>query len=208
MKTWPTLAERSRRLNAAAARTWRKTRRAPFGKLPPVILLTDMRRLPDPLAAAAGLPRGAAVVVRHTDPAGRRALALQLRPLCRRRHLKLLIANDWHLAAQIGADGVHLAEAQLPHAGRRAWPARWLVTSAAHSLPALVRARRAGADAALLSPVFPTGSHPGARTLGPLRFAALAHRAPLPVYALGGVDVRNARRLHAAAGIAAISALA
>jgi len=69
-----------------------------------------------------------------------------------------------------------------------------------------VRAARAGADAALLSPVLPTASHPGARVLGAVRFAALCARAPLPVYALGGIGRGTARRLHGArvAGIAAI----
>ena len=83
------------------------------------------------------------------------------------------------------------------------------VTVAAHSLPALIRARAAGADAALLSPVFPTESHPGAPTLGAHRFARLARAAGLPVYALGGVNVENAARLRGsgAFGIAAIAAL-
>lgn len=203
MTTWPTLAERSRRLNAAA-RLWTGAGCA----LPPVILLTDQYRLPDPSATLARLPRGSAVIVRHTDPVARRALARKLRPLCRRRRLKLLIANDWRLAAAVRADGVHLAEAAVPRAGRATWPAGWLVTAAAHSRAALVRAARAGADLVLLSPVFPTASHPDARTLGPCRFAALAGDAPLPVYALGGVNTSNLRRLAGASGVAAISALA
>ena len=69
-------------------------------------------------------------------------------------------------------------------------------------------ATRPGIDAVgiILSPVFPTDSHPGAPTLGPLRFAAWARRAPLPVYALGGVNAVTARRLAAsnAAGLAGI----
>ncbi len=81
-----------------------------------------------------------------------------------------------------------------------------LVAAAAHGPAGLYRARRAGADAALLSPVYPTASHPRAPTLGPLRFAAWARRAPLPVYALGGVTAVTARRLAAsnAAGLAGI----
>jgi thiamine-phosphate pyrophosphorylase len=63
----------------------------------------------------------------------------------------------------------------------------------AHSLRELARARRA--DAALLSPVFPTRSHPGGKVLGPLRFRLLAQRSPVPVIALGGLNPRAARRL-------------
>jgi thiamine-phosphate pyrophosphorylase len=74
----------------------------------------------------------------------------------------------------------------------------------------LWRARRAGADAALVGPVFATASHPGARPLGPLLFAALARLSPLPVYALGGIEETTARRLKAAGaqGFAAIGAFA
>ena len=58
----------------------------------------------------------------------------------------------------------------------------------------------------LLSPVFETKSHPGNAGLGVLKFAAWGRRAPLPVYALGGIDAGNARRLShsGAAGIAGI----
>jgi len=201
MTVAPTLAERSFRLN----------RRAGAGPaLPGVLLLTDAVRLPDPLPAAAALPPGSGVIVRHHDVDARAALAGALKRLCRARRLRLLIANDWRLAAAVGADGVHLAEARLPRAPVAAFRARgWLVTAAAHGPPALWRAARAGADAALLSPVFATASHPGAAALGPCRFAALARRAPLPVYALGGITGATAVALEAsaAAGLAAIAGL-
>jgi thiamine-phosphate pyrophosphorylase len=51
------------------------------------------------------------------------------------------------------------------------------------------------ADAVLLSPVFPTRSHPGAAALGPARFRLMARHAQMPVVALGGMTVRTARRL-------------
>ena len=82
----------------------------------------------------------------------------------------------------------------------------WLVTAAAHSPQALVLARRAGADAALLSPVFPTASHPGAPALGLMRFASWCRCSPIAVYALGGITSQNSRRLQGtgAKGIAGI----
>ena len=50
----------------------------------------------------------------------------------------------------------------------------------------------------LLSPVFPTRSHPAGRVLGPVRFRLLAARAAMPVIALGGMSARRARQLHTA----------
>jgi thiamine-phosphate pyrophosphorylase len=66
------------------------------------------------------------------------------------------------------------------------------------------------AAAALVSPAFATASHPGAPGLGPLRWAALAARAPrgLAVVALGGLTSQTAARLPRCrlAGLAAIGA--
>jgi thiamine-phosphate pyrophosphorylase len=191
-----------------AARLNLRCRRRPAA-LPPLILVTDRRRLADPLAAAARLPRGSAVLLRHYCDPDRARLAAALARLCRKRGLVLLVGADARLAARIGAGGLHLPEALV---ARRRWRRRpgWLVTAAAHGEAAVRRAARAGVDACLLSPVFATASHPGARALGPVRFARLAHRAAVPVYALGGIDMRSARRLATggACGIAAVGAFA
>ena len=179
----------------------RRRRRA---GLPAPVLVVDRARLADPFGAARRLPAGACVLLRDYDAADRRAFARALATLCRRRRLRFLVAGDRRLAAALGA-GLHMPEAQARRGGMRG--PLWR-TAAAHGRAGLVRAARAGACAALLSPVFPTASHPGARPLGPVRFAALARSAPLPVYALGGIDPRRARRLAGtgACGLAGIGA--
>jgi thiamine-phosphate pyrophosphorylase len=176
--------------------------------LPPLILLTDADRLPDAVAAVRRLPPGAAVVLRDYAAVGRADLARRLRALTRARRILLLIGADPRLAASVGAEGVHWRETDVGRPGSRRGHRRpgWLVTAAAHSGTAIRRAARVGVDAVLVSPVFPTASHPGAPTLGPLRFARLVHASPVPVYALGGIDPRTARRLRNsdAAGFAGI----
>ncbi|MBL26573.1 MAG: hypothetical protein CMM50_03345 [Rhodospirillaceae bacterium] len=86
----------------------------------------------------------------------------------------------------------------------------WVTTAAAHGLAALMGAGRLGVDAAFLSPVFATGSHPGASALGPVRLARLVRKSPCAVYALGGIDCRTAARLQRSGvcGVAAIGAVA
>ena len=193
--------------NWARQLNFRARRRFPeAADLPPLILITDRHRLPDPLAAAERLPKGAAVLLRDYDMPDRALLARQLARLCRRRGLRLLIAGDARLAVMVGANCVHYSEAVARHGRQIGQPG--LITVACHDAAALQRAALRGANAGLLSPVFETASHPGARPLGVWRFAALVRRAPLPVYALGGVDARSARRLFGsgACGIAAISA--
>ena len=179
-------------------------------RLPPLILMTDDARLADPAATITGLPRGSAAILRHYDHPDREALGRRLLALCRGAGVRLLIAGDAGLACRLGAGGLHLPE-WMAHRGLwRRWRRKgWLITAAAHSPAALWHARRAGADAALLSPVFATTSHLGVKPLGVLRFTAWCRRAPLPVYALGGVTAVTARRLTAgrATGIATIGGL-
>ncbi|MFZ0694413.1 MAG: thiamine phosphate synthase [Alphaproteobacteria bacterium] len=181
-------------------------------RLPPLLLITDGDRLPDPTHIVSRLPAGSFVIFRHYQSGERIKLAEALASLCRRRRLKFLVGNNARLAFRVRADGVHYAEAVLTRAQaiHRAAAMRraWIVTASAHSLPALRRAARFGADAALLGPVFKTESHPGRPGLGPIRFANLARQSPIPVYALGGITDRNAGRVAGskASGLAALGA--
>ena len=183
------LTERALRLNYASGRD----------DLPALIVMSDERRLPDPSAAAQRLPPGAAVLVRHNDARARRVLAERMAPLCRARGLLLVISDDPDLAAALDADGLHLPERTA--ASTEAWRIRqrWrgLLTAAAHGPRALARARLIGADAAIVSPVFETLSHPGQAGIGLLRFLTWARMAHMPVYALGGIAAGNAGRLRA-----------
>ena len=195
----------ARRLNSIA-----RARTSEGRILPPLILMTDVLRLAEPAAAVSALPAGSAVILRHYGAPDRGTLARRLVALCRRVRVRLLIAADARLAAEVGADGLHLPEA-LARRGAGPWRRRpdWIVTAAAHSPAALRRAAAAGADAALLAPVFPTSSHPEAPAIGLSRFAAWCRESPLPVYALGGVSGAAARRLIAAgaAGLAGTGGL-
>ncbi len=169
-------------------------------------LFTDARRQRDPRAAVARLPRGlAGVVLRHDNEPGRAALGRALARICRARRLALVVAGDARLAAALRA-GVHLRGGRWPGLVR---PRRGLVTSSAHSRLELLRAGRAGAALAFLSPAFATASHPDATALGPVRWAVLARRARVPVLALGGITGDSARRLprRLCRGAGAIGAL-
>jgi thiamine-phosphate pyrophosphorylase len=196
-----------RALARAAARLNLAGRAA--GALPPLCLMTDDERLADPHAAALALPRGSLVVVRARQSEARARLLDRLKPLSRSRGLILLAAGDPALAARAGADGLHLPEARAGEIVHwRAARPEWLLTVAAHSLRALAKCH--GADAVMLAPVFATGSHPDRGSLTAVRANAIAKKSPVPVYALGGIDARNAALLSGLnyAGLAAISSLA
>ena len=153
-------------------------------------LVTDDDRLPDPVAAARALPKGSLVIVRSRDATRRRALGEALRD--ETSGLILLAADDPVLAGKL--HGLHLPEIHARYAAH--WRVRrphWVITVAAHASRGL---HAPYADAALLSPVFATKSHPNVQILTPVRARLMAQRALLPVLALGGVTSRNAALLH------------
>lgn len=161
--------------------------------LPQIWLISDARNDAALEATLARLPRGSGLIYRHyhLPPAERRARFDRLAGLARRRDHRLVLAGTPAQARRWRADGAYGAPALLG-----AGPALLRLVTA-HSLTEIARARRARADAILLSPVFATRSHPAAKLLGPLRFRLLTARAGLPVIALGGLDARRARCLGA-----------
>jgi thiamine-phosphate pyrophosphorylase len=162
----------------------------PAASLPRVWLVTDRRNDARLEAALARLPRGSGLIFRHYHLPARERLARYARLVAaarRRRHL-VVLAGTAAEARRRGADGAYGPPPRLARgpAGLR------LVT--AHSLREIAAARRARADAIVLSPVFATRSHPGARALGVVRLRLLARRAGGPVIALGGMNAARGRR--------------
>ncbi len=188
----------------------RAVKAARRSRTPTLWLFTDARRLSDPRAAVARLPRGGAgVVLRHDADPGRPALGRALARLCRARRLALVVAGDPRLAAALGA-GLHMRDGRWPGVTRRAGRRGTLLTSSAHDVASLRRATASGVNLVFLSPAFPTDSHPGGAALGVVRWTRLARRTATPVAALGGVDGRTVRRLPrtSCGGAGAIGALA
>jgi thiamine-phosphate pyrophosphorylase len=186
-------------------------RRRGRAKLPPILFFTDPVRAPDPQAVVSRLPRGAGVVFRSFGALDSLERGRRLAQLARARGVMFLVGADVILASALKADGVHLPERSVGQPGRvLALRDRFFVTAAAHSWPAVLRARRTGVDAVVVSPVFTTRSTPARPTLGVLRFATMTRDARLPVYALGGINSRSVRLLlgSGAVGVALIEGLA
>ncbi|GAB4125682.1 MAG: thiamine phosphate synthase [Rhodothalassiaceae bacterium] len=179
--------------------------------LPAAIFIADRAIRPDMLAIARRLAPGTAILYRDYRASDRADMARRLKRLSDQRGLGLLIAGDARLAQAVGADGLHLPGFMLDRgagAGRALRETFALLTAACHDRRQIAAARRLGVDALIVSPLFPTGSHPGQPALGPRRFRALAGGAGLPVYALGGIGRETVARVPHGVGIAAGSAFA
>ncbi len=159
--------------------------------LPHIWLISDARNDAALESALKRMPRGSGLIYRHyhLKPAARRTRFERLARIARRWGHRVVLAGSAKEARAWRADGAYGA----PH--RLARGPKSIRLAAVHSLRELALARRA--DAVLLSPVFPTRSHPGGAMLGAVRFLLLARRSRLPVIALGGMNSACARQLGA-----------
>jgi len=159
--------------------------------LPPVYGITHAEALGDAFlprleAALQGGLRLIQVRDKSLPEDARLALA---REVVRRAHAhdaRVLVNGSAELARAAGADGVHLDAAALANLQQR--PEMEWVGASCHDGDELARAAALGADFAMLSPVLPTQTHPGAPTLGWETFSRLAAASPIPVYGLGGLN--------------------
>jgi 8-oxo-dGTP diphosphatase len=177
-------------------------------ELPSLYAISNVAELgvePFLISLQAKLDKGLRLIqLREKDlaPEALRVLAQRVVVLAHARGAKVLLNGDVALAQEVGADGVQLSATQLAALSER--PAVDWCGASCHNAEELRRAEVLGCDFALLSPVLPTQSHPGAAHLGWENFSAIAAGSTIPVYALGGLthgDMQTAW-IHGAHGIA------
>jgi thiamine-phosphate pyrophosphorylase len=171
-----------------------------------VILVTDPAFGDDAIercivSAAAALPTGALGVQlrdRSRLDASLRVFAGRLRLVTKAVGAWLIVNGDPVLARDVGADGVHLGRGAKGIRDARSVTRRIWISMAAHSDDDVSRASADGADAVLVSPIFPTrppslfGRPKEARGLDALRSARSLAGPKTAVFALGGVTPDNA----------------
>lgn len=150
---------------------------------------------------AASLQGGAALVqyrAKQAAPALALEQALALRALCD-THGAIFIVNDSpRLAAEVGADGVHLGrEDGAVTAARRLLPGG-IIGVSCYDQPGRARQAAAeGADYVAIGSVFASSTKPAA-VRAPLAALREARTAGLPVVAIGGITADNAPEAIAA----------
>ena len=128
-----------------------------------------------------------------------------------KRETRLLINSRTDVAITSGADGVHLRSNDIsPSEVQKIWVrggqrTRALVSVSCHFADEVVQAASEGADFAVFAPIFEKKDAPQASPAG-LKGLREACRQTIPVLALGGITIENARACldAGAAGIAGI----
>ena len=163
-----------------------------FQPLPDLWLLSDERNdaVLDERLRRFAAPVGFVYRHYHLPPEERLARFRALRRIALAEGHLVILSDSAMTAREWGADGIYGAPLSL-------YPRRrdLVRVATAHDMREIAQANRVGADAVMVSPVFPTRTHPGAPTLGPTRFRTLARHAQMPVIALGGMNGERAAQL-------------
>lgn len=155
--------------------------------LPPAATVEDADRL-----ARALLDAGARVLqLRHKQGSARSLLdvGLRLRALTRGRDAWLVVNDRLDVAQEVGADGVHLGQEDLPiAAARQLAPAPFVIGVSTHTLAQARAAADAGADYLGFGPCFATRSKENPwPVVGLAALAEVCRAVPIPVVAIGGI---------------------
>ena len=136
-------------------------------------------------------------------------LAKNLLEITQPSNTRIILNSTLEIFLKTRADGLHFTGPRLRNCTQRPVAADKLFSVSTHTLEELQHAVTIGADFAMLSPVLPTQSHPGATALGWKKFNDIVHEIPIPVYALGGMKIEHLEQAwnQGAQGVAAISAL-
>jgi len=147
---------------------------------------------------------GGAVLIQYRDKSTDARLRLRqaraLATLCAQRDVRLIINDDVTLAADCGADGVHLGkdDTGLSTARRRLGDTALIGVSCYNRLDLAQQAADAGADYLAFGRFFPSRTKPAAVGADLELLREARHRWPLPIAAIGGITPYNATALLAA----------
>ena len=135
------------------------------------------------------------------------AQAKALLSLCRENGVKLVLNRSLEVFNKIEADGLHLNRHEMKRFANRPCAVDKLFSVSCHNEFEIKYAQKLEADYCLLSPVKPAFSHETAQTLGWNKFKELVALSNVPVYALGGMMIRdiNEVKKYGGQGVASIS---
>lgn len=163
------------------------------------ITQTDNKSSDSIIREVASAIRGGAVIVQYRDknPADALSLGNALLEICRGQNVPLIINDAITLAAELGADGVHLGkdDDDIARARRILGGAAIIGVSCYDSIERALEAERQGADYVAFGRFYASGTKPLA---SPARLDTLQRarqQLSVPIVAIGGILPDNGRTL-------------
>jgi thiamine-phosphate pyrophosphorylase len=136
--------------------------------------------------------------------------ARELQRRCREAGCLFIVNDRVDLALALEADGVHVGQDDLPaREARRLLRPGMILGVSTHDENQARRARDDGADYVAVGSMFPTGTKPGFRLVGPDLIRRVRPEIRVPLVAIGGITVDNVAEVIRAGAdaVAVISAV-
>jgi thiamine-phosphate pyrophosphorylase len=138
-------------------------------------------------------------------------LAVDLKEICHRHGIPFIFNDDVDMALEVGADGVHIGQEDLPVALVRKKIGSKILGVSAHNVEEARQAEEAGADYLGVGPMYPTFTKPDIREVrGPVVIEEIRRAGiVLPIVGIGGIGEGKAKAVTDAGadGVAVISAI-
>lgn len=138
------------------------------------------------------------------------AEAIQIKELCHRYYIPLIINDYVDIAIKIGADGVHVGIEDTPvEVIRRKVGENFIIGATAKTIEQAKVAEKAGANYLGVGAVFPSPTKENAIRITNEQLKAICSSVSIPTVAIGGISHENIQELKGGGmdGIAVVSAI-
>lgn len=136
--------------------------------------------------------------------------AVEIKRICRRYGVPLIINDNVEVALRSGADGVHVGMEDMPVAEiRRRTGSDFIIGATAKTVEQAQLAQRSGADYLGVGAVFPSPTKKNAIRITTEQMKEICASVSIPAVAIGGISLDNVSELAGGgmAGIAVVSAV-
>ena len=136
--------------------------------------------------------------------------AVEIKELCHRYHVPLIINDNVEAAVASGADGVHVGITDTPVAEiRKRAGGSFIIGATAKTVAQAIAAEQAGADYLGVGAVFPSPTKQNAIRITLAQLKQICSAVSIPAVAIGGISRENVAALAGGgmAGIAVVSAI-
>lgn len=147
---------------------------------------------------------------KNLDRAGFAREALQIRELCHRYQVPLIINDNVEVALECKADGVHVGIGDTPVSEiRKRAGADFIIGATAKTVEQAQAAERAGADYLGVGAVFPSPTKKNAVRITADALKEICASVSIPAVAIGGISLNNISELEGGGmnGVAVVSAI-
>lgn len=129
---------------------------------------------------------------KHTDGNAMYTEAMQIKAICDKYNVPLVINDRLDVAMAVGAAGVHLGQDDLPcSVARKILGEKYLIGVSAHNPQEALQAVSDGADYLGCGAVFGTTTKTDTSKLGIAGLSAIRKAVTIPIVGIGGINIDN-----------------